>query len=48
MNSIQREIESRSEKKKAGYKAANIGGWSAILFMIIGLIVWGMNLVINF
>jgi len=48
MNSIQREIEDRRYKKQEGYKAANIGGWLAILFMIIGLIVWGMNLATNF
>ena len=48
MNSIQRDILERRKKKSEGYKAANTGGWLAIMFMLIGLFVWGMNLVINF
>lgn len=48
MNSLQREIEDRKYKKQEGYKAANTGGYMVVFFMIIGLIVWGMNLAINF
>ena len=48
MNSIQREIASRSKEKIQGKEAADRMGFLAGMFMIIGLIVWGMNLVINF
>ena len=48
MNSIQRDIESRSEEKIQGKKDADRMGWLAIMFMLIGLIVWGMNLATNF
>lgn len=48
MNSIQREIEDRKNKKIQGKKDADRMGWLAVMFFIVGLFVWGMNLVINF
>jgi len=48
MNSIQRDIESRSKDKIQGKKEADRMGHMAVMFMIVGLIIWGMNLVINF
>ena len=48
MNSLQREVLDRKNKKIQGKKDADRMGWLAVMFMIIGLIIWGMNLVINF
>jgi len=41
-------IPANQHSKVKGKKDANRMGWMAILFMIIGLIVWGMNYITNF
>jgi hypothetical protein len=41
-------IPANQHSKVKGKKEADRMGKMAVMFMIIGLIIWGMNLVINF
>ena len=41
-------IPANQHSKVKGKKDANRMGHMAVMFMIVGLIIWGMNLVINF